>query len=463
MGRETSREKGTLKRTVQTNPDIAKMRNHLIWSTLGLILAGWIILIDTGLIFQGKRNLVEYNSILIKRATGMVVGFGLSIILWQASPNFLRRIAPWVALISLVLLALVFTPLGETNRGCRGWINLCGMNFQPLEAAKIGTVWFLAAVLARSGPLRKAPLEEFIGPAILLIIAVTLVGLQNEVSGMLFLIFIIFAMAILSGISRIQGLWLFGAAAIVIALVAAFWPEKLMDRIMPVINPTADLSNVSYQTAQSLGAIIHGGFWGVGPGNSIAMYSLPDHTTDFIFAIICEQYGTIGGLTIIILFVVFLRAAFAIALSQQDNFKLYLGMGLAMVVALEATINLGVATNMLPVTGVPLPFVSAGGSNMIMNFAMLGLLFNLSKYSGTTAEKESISPSKTFSIVSQPSGSETLRKTGTYSSARVSKKTSSFRTANYRTRNSSIIRGSTDWPNPKDVDELFSKRKRTDW
>jgi cell division protein FtsW len=445
MGGTTSIEERSIKKARQSPaPQVGATRlTNLLWfSAIALMLAGWVMLVDTGLIFEGRADTGQYASLLLKRGVCMVLGFVALWFMWRISPKRLRQAAPWIAVLALLLLGLVFSPLGATVRGCRGWLNLGILTFQPLEFAKLGLVWFLAHILARTGPLKRAPLSEYIGPAIVAALAVLLVMAENEFSGMIFLVAIIAIMALLSGINRTQFMWMSGAGVTACLAVIAIWPEKL-HRFQPFIRPLTDLDGSGYQVGQSLWAIVNGGTFGMGPGRSIAMYSLPDHTTDFIFSIICEQYGIIGGLAILALFFVFAWAAFSLAIQQKDTFRLYLGCGIAAIFSLQAAINTGVAANVFPVTGLPLPFVSAGGSSLMMSLMELGLLLNLSRTVGNPVEY--MMPAARGHSPTRPG--TTLRRTTT------------IREFNSPGRIQSS-RSKSDWLHPAKIDMLYSQQRR---
>jgi cell division protein FtsW len=354
------------------------------------------MLIDVGMIFEGRRDTALYGSLLFKRGACMILGVIALIVSQRLTPKALRLAAPWAMAVSLLLLVLVFTPWGVTIRGCRGWLDLGPLGtFQPLEFSKLALVWFLAAILTAIGPLKRAPLRKYLWPAILVGSTIFLVICENEFSGMMFLAMLVFLMALISGINRTQFMWISGACVLAAVAVIAVWPDKL-NRFLPLIDPFKYSDGVGYQICQSLWAIFNGGLWGLGPGRSIAMYSLPDHTTDFIFSIIGEEYGLIGAFSVLILLAVFAWAAFKTALAQQDPFRLYFGCGIAAIISLQAAINIGVTSNVLPVTGLPLPFISAGNSNLIMVMFELGLLLNLVKSMGAQTESgHAVSNSRT--------------------------------------------------------------------
>jgi len=343
-----------------------------------LMTAGWFMLLDSGLIFEGRPDPVHFHNLVEKRLLCTVVGAALLGIIWLWRPDKLRKLTPIVVLLALVLLVLVWTPLGVAERGSRRWIQLGPFTFQPLEFAKLALVWLMADRIAALGRLGKVDPRRMLLPLVTVVLLVGLVGAQPNLSGAVFLVVLTFAMACIGGMSRrLVFVLTIGAAAMFAALLARH-PDRL-DRFLPMIRPLTDLSDTGYQVGMSLWAVTGGGLFGRGPGGSIAMYSLPDHTTDFTFSIICEEWGFVGGAIIILLFAALVYAGFRIALAQRDPFRMMLGCGIAAIIGLQSAINMGVTLALLPTTGIPLPFLSAAGSNLILSLGQIGLLLNLGR------------------------------------------------------------------------------------
>jgi cell division protein FtsW len=259
--------------------------------------------------------------------------------------------------------------------------------FQPLEFAKLTTVWFLAHTFAGLGPLHKARASHLIVPILLCAAVVGMVGAQPNLSGAVFLILIAFIMAWIGGVNlRLAVPMVLGGLGVFAGLIALN-PDRLA-RFLPVISPLRDLQGVGYQAGLSLWAVTRGGLFGLGPGGSVAMYSLPDHTTDFIYSIICEEWGVAGGILVIGLFGLLGWSAFRLALMQRDTFRLMLGCGVAAMLVLQAGINIGVTLGVFPTTGIPLPFISAGGSSLVLTLGEVGLLLNLGRTAGVQIARE---------------------------------------------------------------------------
>ena len=204
--------------------------------------------------------------------------------------------------------------------------------------------------------------------------------MQPNLSGVFFLMIITMVMAVLGGINLKPVMALIGAGVITFAGFLALNSDRL-ERFV-AYDPLSNLSGSGYQLSQSLWAVSNGGFIGRGPGESIAMYSLPDHTTDFVYSIIAEEWGFFGGFIVIILFGLVVYSGFRIALAQCDPFRLLLGCGISSIIGIQSAVNIGVVLGLLPTTGVPLPFLSAGGSNLILSLMAIGLITNISRTAG---------------------------------------------------------------------------------
>jgi len=379
-----SEETGTLDRDMRENANRAM--KTIIVCVLFLIAVGWVMLVDTGLIFEGQANPEHFQNLIFKRAIGMGCGFLLLGAIWLLPSKLIRYLSFPVMILAVFLLALVFTSLGIEERGSTRWERIGPVIFQPLELAKLAFVWFLADQLARIGPISKAISGKLIFPAIAVIAAVLMVGLQPNLSGAIFLILLTFAMAWLGGLNGRLALGLTGGGVVAFLGLLALNPDRF-ERFLPVFRPLTDLEGSGYQVGLSIWAVTTGGLFGSGPGHSVAMYSLPDHTTDFVYSIICEEWGFIGGIIVIALFAVLVLSGFRLALAQRDKFRILLGCGITTIIGLQAAINIGVALGLLPTTGMPLPFISAGGSNLVMSFIEIGILMNLGKTAGIRSDE----------------------------------------------------------------------------
>ena len=274
--------------------------------------------------------------------------------------------------------------------GARRWINIAGFNFQPSEVAKVGFILFFAAILSdvkEKGKIKKYG-WGFIFPIIwLLPIIAAIFVLQNHFSATA-IICVVTALQMFVAGSRILSVGVMGLVAGGLILSGmtiknggmSFGSGFRGSRIQTWLDPFSDPTGDGWQIIQSLYAIGSGGLFGVGLGNSKQKYLyLPEPHNDFIFAVLAEELGFIGCLFVILLFVVFIWRGIIIAMRAKDNFGCLIAIGIVAMLGLEAIINIAVVTGTMPVTGMPLPFFSYGGTAIITNLVAVGILLNISR------------------------------------------------------------------------------------
>ncbi len=370
-----------------------KAARVIILCTFLLIAIGWVMLLDTGLVFEGQANPEHFHNLIFKRLICTGAGIFILGIIWILPARWIRYLSLPAVIAGLVLLGFVLSPYGVEERGSQRWLEIAGFRFQPLELVKLTIVWFLADQLARTGSLSRIKFGRLAFPGLVIALTVTLIALQPNLSGAIFIILLTFAMAWLGGINGRLTLSLAGVAVAACAAMLAFNPDRLA-RFLPVFRPLSELDGAGYQVGLSIWAITSGGLLGLGPGSSVAMYSLPDHTTDFIFSIICEEWGLVGGVTVILIIGILVYHGFRLSLSQEDPFRMLFGCGVSAIIGLQAAINIGVTLGILPTTGMPLPFLSSGGSNLVLSLTEIGLLLNLSQTAGMQMEELRTNPAR---------------------------------------------------------------------
>ena len=301
---------------------------------------------------------------------GFCVLFFLSIFNYKKLYNF----ALPVLLLALVLLVLVFIPgLGVGVMGARRWIDLGFTVVQPSEFVKLALAIYLAAWFSSK---EKERLLAFL---LLLAIILFLVILEPDMGTTFIILGEGLVIYFLSGARLFYFIFLVPLIAflgIFLIKISAYRTQ----RFAAFLNLNQDLENYSYHVKQILIALGSGGLTGVGIGNSLQKYAyLPENTTDSIFAIIGEEIGFLGALLIIALFVLLIYIGFFIAMNTKDVFGRLLAGGITAFLGLQVFINLAAQTALLPLTGVPLPFISYGGSALILNLAAVGILINIAK------------------------------------------------------------------------------------
>lgn len=282
---------------------------------------------------------------------------------------------------SFALLVLVLIPgIGVYVNGSRRWLNIAGMSFQPSELAKIASVMYLASTLS----FRLKQVERLwtgILPLLVVPAAMFLLILQQpnlSTAGSIMIVAIL--MMMLAG-AKWKHLSLMGVAGLAVGFAYAWVEPYRRERLLSFRNPFAQMSDEGYQLSQSLIAIGSGGLFGRGLGQGRQKFSyLPYPESDFIFAIIGEDFGLFGCCVVILLFVAFAVAGMRIALNCQDRYGCLLAAGITAMISVQAFINIGVVVGILPTTGLPLPFFSAGGTSISLLMAAVGILFNISRH-----------------------------------------------------------------------------------
>lgn len=297
----------------------------------------------------------------------------------QFDYTYLRRLAAPFLGVAIVLLILVLL-IGTTSRGSSRWLGIGSLSFQPSEIIKLAMVIFLANSLAQNRRYLNN-LVQGIGPYLalmafvcLLILAQPDLGTAVAVAGTTYL------MLTVGGADKryLALLAVLGVAAVGLAIAIA--PYR-MARFTAFLNPWADPQGNGWQTIQSLLAIGSGGLFGTGLGEGRQkLYYLPENHTDFIFAILSEELGFIGAAFVVILFLLLIWRGFQTAFKAPDTFGSLLAAGLTIMLSLQAFLNMGVVTGMLPVTGITLPLLSYGGSSLIFTLVGIGILLNISRY-----------------------------------------------------------------------------------
>lgn len=282
---------------------------------------------------------------------------------------------------SFALLVLVLIPgIGVYVNGSRRWLNIAGLSFQPSELAKIASVLYLASTLS----FRLKQVERLwtgILPLLVVPAAMFLLILQQpnlSTAGSIMIVAVL--MMLLAG-AKWKHLSLMGVAGLAVGFAYAWVEPYRRERLLSFRNPFAQMSDEGYQLSQSLIAIGSGGLFGRGLGQGRQKFSyLPYPESDFIFAIIGEDFGLFGCCVVILLFVAFAVAGMRIALNCQDRYGCLLAAGITAMISVQAFINIGVVVGILPTTGLPLPFFSAGGTSISLLMAAVGILFNISRH-----------------------------------------------------------------------------------
>jgi len=292
-----------------------------------------------------------------------------------------RRVVLSAVGASLILLVLVAIPgIGTSVNGSRRWITLGPLSFQPGEMAKYAAVLFMAMTLTVRGR-RVERLFSGILPVLIVPGAMFLLILEQPNLSTAGTIIIVSVLMVMLAGAKWRHLTVLGLGGLVVGAYYAWSADYRRERLLSFTDPFAKMSDEGYQLSQSLIAFGSGGLFGMGLGQGRQKYAyLPYPESDFIFAIVGEDFGLAGCLTVILLFVAFLMAGMRVALNCDDLFGCLLAAGITAMISVQAFINMGVVVGILPTTGLPLPFFSAGGTSLSITMAAVGIVLNISRY-----------------------------------------------------------------------------------
>lgn len=372
-------------------PDRILYFNIISLAALGLILvysASSVIAIEnfSDSFYYFKRQLVF-----------MLLGLGLMHFCMKREFQTWIKLGPLALIVSFILLALLFVPgLGLKSGIATRWLDFGIATFQPAELGKLAIILFAVSKLTRdpvSNYQNKVPKHLIMPVLVMTLIMCFLVFRQPDFGSASIILFLSVYILFFAGI-KMRYLWgglLLLAPMLLVLLLGQDYRRK---RILAFLNPWEDPSDVGYQIVQSFAAFHSGGIWGVGLGNSKEkLFFLPEAHTDFIFAVIGEELGLFGALAIILAFAVIAIRGFRIAKDCPDFSGKLLAAGCTCFIVFQALLNIFVVTGMLPTKGLPLPFVSYGGSSLVMSFIACGILFSVANYNSKFARKSGMKKS----------------------------------------------------------------------
>ena len=327
---------------------------------------------------------------LQKQGVCAVIGLVAMVILSRIPPDFWLKAAWPLYAVSIILLLSVLL-FGESVNGARRWINIAGLQFQPSEIAKFTLIVLFARLTKGFGTSARQFRYGVAGFGAALLGILVPLALEKHLSAIMLMGMVAVVMMFIAGTNP---KWLLVGAGVAVAFVVVY--VSLMgyagDRITAWLNPQQDPGDTGYQILQSLYAIGSGGVLGLGLGKSKQKYLyLPFQYNDYIFAVICEELGLFGALLIIALFSMLILRGYWIALRAPDRFTTVLAAGLITLIAVQTILNLGVVTNLLPSTGIALPFFSYGGTALAVNLGEMGVVLSISRYRNRAARQEALS------------------------------------------------------------------------
>ena len=346
----------------------------------GLAIFGCIMVYSASSYIANYRYSNPYFY-LTKQIVGAVLGIAAMFVCTFINYQKLKKLKWWVVIISAILLALVFIPgIGVENYGAKRWLNLGFFTIQPSEFAKFALVLFSAAYLSdnyeKIGKFKTLLPVLGVGLGFCL-----LVILEPNMSITMCIGFIMLFMLFVGGTKMKHFVWLGIPAACAVPALIIVEPYRVQ-RFMAFLNPWASPQAEGFQLIQSLYSLGSGGLFGVGLGNSRQKYMfLPFSESDFIFSIIGEELGLFGTILTLLVFAVLIYLLISVARNAKDRFGALLVLGVASVIAIQVILNVCVVSGLIPPTGLPLPFISAGSTSLIVFMAAVGLCLNVARQS----------------------------------------------------------------------------------
>lgn len=332
---------------------------------------------------------VSSTRYLGKQAACAVIGLVAMVVISRIPAEFWLKLAWPLYWCSIVLLLLVLL-FGETVNGAKRWISIAGLQFQPSEIAKFTLILLLAKLTRSFGSDAKTFRYGVLGFGAALMGILVPLALERHLSAIMLLGMVAVVMMFVAGT---RGRWLLAGAgaAVLFVIVYVSLLGYAGDRITAWFHPEEDPGNTGYQILQSLYAIGSGGLFGLGLGKSKQKYMyLPFQYNDYIFAVVCEELGLVGAILIMGLFGALILRGYWIALHARDRFSTVLASGIITQIAVQTILNIGVVTNLLPSTGVALPFFSYGGTALAVNLGEMGVVLSISRYRNRAAKQEEI-------------------------------------------------------------------------
>ena len=352
----------------------------LFLATLLLVCASVVMVYSASAVLAMGRFQQPPWFFLLKQVIWAVIGIGLLGAAMRVDYRLLRRPLVIRSALAISVAALIVVFFGPAINGTRRWFSIGGVGIQPSELAKVAVIVFTAAILERRMERMNGVAHALAPVALVTGLVCGLIVLEPDFGTAFTLLMIVGVMVFAAGLPYryLAGLTLVVAPLLFAVLVSA--PYRVQ-RLLAFLDPWADPYGTGYQIIQSQIAVGTGGLLGQGLMAGVQkLYYLPHPHTDFIYAVIAEETGLLGGVVVLLCFGVILWRGLGIAASAPDRFGAFLALGITMMVTFQAFFNISVVLGLLPTKGIPLPFVSAGGSSLLINLLAMGILLSVSQH-----------------------------------------------------------------------------------
>ncbi len=364
--------------TIKTN----RADKSLIVIIFLLLIFGLIMISSVSVVLSYKNFGYNYYYLTHQFVYGLLPGIIFMSILINVDYSFYKKQSRLFLILTIILLLIVFVPgFSFGAKGASRWVQMWGFSFQPSEFAKLTFIMYLASWLCS----KEREIKNFSEGLIPFIILVALMAIplimQPDLGTLIIIIAIAGSMYFVSGAKITHILSLSGLGAFAIFVMIKIAPYR-MDRLMVFLHPELDPKGIGYQINQALLALGSGGIFGLGFGHSRQKFNyLPEPMGDSIFAVIGEELGFVGLFFLVLLFLFFAMRGYEIVKSAPDNFGKFVAIGITSWIVFQAFMNIAAITSLIPLTGIPLPFISYGASSLVSSLCGMGILLNISKHS----------------------------------------------------------------------------------
>ena len=348
---------------------------------IAILLGGGLVMLMSASVAVAERNTGDTLYYLERQVIAALIGLVAGAGALRISTDFWSRLGLMLPCLAVVMLAMVLIPgLGHTVNGSTRWLRVAGLSLQVAEPARLLLIMYLAGYGVRHAEALQNSFNGFLRPALLIGVVSALLLLQPDFGSAAVLVIVAFAMLFVAG-ARWRDLFVLTALAAVAGGLLIGTSDYRLGRVLGFMDPWADPYAKGFQLVQSLIAIGSGEWFGVGLGGGVQkLFYLPEAHTDFVFAVIAEEFGLLGSITVILLFCALVWRALQIARESVTHGRLYqanLAFGIAVWQGLQAFINIGVNMGALPTKGLPLPLISYGRSSLIVTLIALALLLRI--------------------------------------------------------------------------------------
>ena len=357
-----------------------KLDYILLFSVVMLSLFGLMMIYSSSCVWANYKFNNSYHYV-INQFIFFLIGLFIMIFISKIDYKIYYKYSNMILFICFILLVLVLIPgIGSVRNGSRSWFGIGGFGIQPSEACKIGLIIFTSKYLSLNEVYIKSFFKGVLPILLIVLIFFGLIMLQPDLGTGVILFLSIISILFIAGVDL--KFFIFGGVVGVIGVIILILiaPYR-MNRITSFMNPWEDALGTGFQIIQSLYAIGPGGLLGTGYLNSVQKhFYLPEPQTDFIFSIICEEFGVVGSIIVVGLFFIVFYRGIKISLKCSDPFSKYLCFGILFQLIFQTIMNLFVVIGLIPVTGVTLPFISYGGSSLLISMVSMGIILNISRF-----------------------------------------------------------------------------------